>query len=164
MAITSKQTINVLGLNTQGFKSNSAYVPSLLKTNDVIFLSEHWLSNAEKYLISNVANPTHNVYFNAAEKQMMGRPYGGNCFMIHKDLTKNISVVHEDNNILAIKIVSDHQSLLILGIYLSCFHNKHSLEKYQDQLNIMTSILDMYIAENEIMIYWRFSDISRGTL
>ena len=88
MAITSKRTINVLGLNTQGFKSNSAYVSSLLKTNDVIFLSEHWLCNAEKYLISNVANPTHNVYFNAAEKHMMGRPYGGNCFMIHKDLTK----------------------------------------------------------------------------
>ena len=97
MAITSKQTINVLGLNTRGFKSNSANVSSLLKTNDVIFLSEHWLSNAEKYLISNVANPTHNVYF-AAEKQMMGRPYGGNCFMIHKNPTKNISVVHEDNN------------------------------------------------------------------
>ena len=110
MAITSKRTINVLGLNTQSFKSNSAYVSSLLKTNDVIFLSEHWLSNAEKYLISNVANPTHNVYFNAAEKQMMGRPYGGNCFMIHKDLTKTYQWFTKTT------IVSDHQSLLILGI------------------------------------------------
>ena len=156
MELGNSKLINMLSLNTQGFKSNYAYISSLLKTNDIIFLSEHWLSNAEKYLVSNVAKPTHNVYFNSAEKQMKGRPYGGNCFIINKDLSENISIIHEDTNILAVKIMPNQRNILIMGIYMSCFRDNNSIEKYQEQLNTLTNIIDMYIDESEIIIMGDF--------
>ena len=41
--------INISSFNTHGFKSNALFVNNLIKHNDIIFLSEHWLSSLEKF-------------------------------------------------------------------------------------------------------------------
>ena len=48
MACGNVNELQVTSINTQGLKSNSEYLSSLLDTNDIIFVCEHWLSNAEK--------------------------------------------------------------------------------------------------------------------
>ena len=47
--------VKITSINTQGLKSNSEYISSLLDTNDIIFVCEHWLSNAEKVLLKNLS-------------------------------------------------------------------------------------------------------------
>merc|ERR1712050_120433 len=101
--VKTRNSINIKSLNTQGFKSNVDHVNSLLQNTDILFISEHWLSNAEKIVIDNIIkNNTHSLFFTAAEKQSAGRPYGGNCFLTRNSVVKKVNVLHEDKNILAL--------------------------------------------------------------
>ena len=142
--------VKITSINTQGLKSNSEYISSLLDTNKIVFISEHWLSNAEKVIVENLSE-RHYPYFTPAEKGPNGRPFGGNCFLISKEF-KNIKTVHEDPNILAIKFNCNNVNILIIGIYLSCYRDRSTIENYSSQLNTISAILEMYVDECEIMI------------
>ena len=93
--------LKITSINTQGLKSNADYVAHLLDLNDIIFVCEHWLSNAEKILIDNLSD-VHKPYFSPAKQGPSGRPFGGNCFLVSKKI-RNIKILHEDPNILAIQ-------------------------------------------------------------
>ena len=73
--------VKITSINTQGLKSNSEYITTLLDTNDIVFVCEHWLSNAEKVILKNLSD-RHIPYFTPAEKGPSGRPFGGNCFLV----------------------------------------------------------------------------------
>ena len=87
--ISGSREIKITSLNTQGLKSNTEYISSLLETNDIVFLCEHWLSNAEKVIIDNLS-VRHEAHFTPAEKGPNGRPYGGNCFLILQRNTRTV--------------------------------------------------------------------------
>ena len=74
-ATISKVPVNITSHNAHGLKGNIDYTASMLKTNNVIFICEHWLSNAEKIILDNIATPTHTSYFTQAEKGPSGRPF-----------------------------------------------------------------------------------------
>ena len=80
-------------------------------------------------------------------------------------LDDDTKVVHEDANILAIKIPK--LSLLIIGVYLTCYHDTSSKEQYTSQLNSLTALIEMNIDENDIVIAGDFqafpSDIYDST-
>ena len=120
----------------------------------------------EFVILTNLSN-RHDPYFTPAEKGPNGRPFGGNCFMVSKEF-KNIKILHEDSNILAIKFNCNGVNMLIAGIYLSCYHDRSTIEKYSAQLNTLSGILEMYTDECEIMIvgdYQTFpSDVYDGVL
>ena len=142
--------LKITSINTQGLKSNADYVAHLLDLNDIIFVCEHWLSNAEKILIDNLSD-VHKPYFSPAEKGPSGRPFGGNCFLVSKRI-RNIKILHEDPNILAIQLNYNNTNMIIIGVYLSCYQDGSTIEKYTTQLNTLSGILEMYVDESEIMI------------
>ena len=142
--------VRIVGVNTHGLKSNSVYIASLIESNDIIFICEHWLSNAEKLIVAELTKPTHEDFFTAAEKKLQGRPYGGNCFLIRKNLLENTEIIYENENILAIQLQIGDLKLIVIGIYLSSYHDKTSIENYTDQLNNLSSIIEMYLDESEI--------------
>ncbi|XP_065652778.1 uncharacterized protein LOC136080098 [Hydra vulgaris] len=144
--------ITLCAFNCQSFKSNSYYISKLLKYFDIIFISEHWLLNIESFLLDNVALLTHNVIFHAAEKNTHGRPYGGNAFFIKKGMS-SFHIIHEDENILAIKGTINKRHLIFIGVYLSCCRNNNeSYDKYSSQLHTITSIMNNYEDEAECII------------
>ena len=51
--------VRIVGVNTHGLKSNSVYIASLIESNDIIFICEHWLSNAEKLIVDELTKSTH---------------------------------------------------------------------------------------------------------
>ena len=155
MAVNNTHNISIASINTQGLKSNTDYVfNDIIKNNDIIFICEHWLSTAEKHIIEN-GNKTHKLYFTSAEKHPAGRPFGGNCFLIKNSLNDTgIKVIHEDAHILAFQLPK--LNLLIIGIYLTCYHDTSSKEKYISELNTITAIMEMYLDESEIMIVGDF--------
>ena len=108
--------VNIIGFNTQGAKSNVPYITKLILDYDVIYLSEHWLSNAEKSIIENLIQPQHKLLFSSAEKKIMGRPYGGNCFIINESVAGTGTIIHEDNNILAIKVIKNDKTFIYIGV------------------------------------------------
>nr|XP_047143073.1 uncharacterized protein LOC124817264 [Hydra vulgaris] len=125
---------------------------NLLKSFDIIFISEHWLLNIESFLLNNIALLTHKVFFHAAEKNTHGRPYGGNAFMVRKKWS-SFYIIHEDENILAIKGTLNNRNLIFIGVYLSsCRNNNESYAKYSSQLQTITSIMNNYEDEGECII------------
>ena len=101
------------------------------------------MSNAEKHLIEEIIKPTHELYFTPAEKNACGRPFRGNCFLINHTMASYTEIVHEDSHMLVVKITSTATPLLIIGIYLTSFHDAKSVEEYNEQLNLITSIIRM---------------------
>ena len=157
MHTMSSKYLNIKGLNTQGLKSNIDHIINLLQETDILFLSEHWLSNAENIIIQNmITNKTHNIFFTPAEKQPAGRPYGGNCFLVRNSGTEKVKVIHEDKHILAVQFVSSSLNLIVIGVYLTCYHDLSSKDEYTQELNTITAIIEMYTDESEIIIIGDF--------
>ena len=140
---TLMDNVSIVGFNTQGMKSNSMYVNSLLIDNDIIFLNEHWLSNAEKHILENMCKHSHTIMFNPAEKKPCGRPYQGNCFLINHALANQVETIHKDNRVFAIKVASQSNPLLLIGVYLTSYHNADSIDEYREQLNLIASLICM---------------------
>ena len=113
--------IRITSINTQGLKNNTEYITSLLNKDDIIFICEHWLSNAEKTIVNNLTF-RHALYFTPAEKGPTGRPFGGNCFLVSKEFT-NVKILHEDSNILTIQLTANNINMIIIGVYLTCYND-----------------------------------------
>ncbi len=97
----SVRSYSFASINTHGLKANSDYILNeLVENNDILFVCEHWLSNAEKHILN---KKSHKLHFSPAEKQPAGRPYGGNCFLVRKDINIGVKIIHEDSHILAIE-------------------------------------------------------------
>ena len=128
----SDRAIKTIGFNTQGLKSNISFIEHLMKDYGIIFICEHWLSS-------------HKLYFTPAEKNVCGRPFLGNCFLIDHGIAPYTEVIHEDPHILAIKITSTATPLLVVGVYLTSYRLTKSVEEYNEQLNLLTSILLMNV-------------------
>ena len=58
----SNFAFSLCAFNCQSFKSNVAYILSLTQSHDIVFLSEHWLSNLEHFLLD-LVKTTHTTFF-----------------------------------------------------------------------------------------------------
>ena len=148
--------IKVAGFNTHGLKSNVPFVTNLINSFDVLFVSEHWLSNAERLVIKDIVSPCHKIHFSSAEKQASGRPYGGNVFIVNSINAGATTIVHEEPHILAIKATLNSKSYIYIGLYLTCFRNNTSVDAYKCELNTLSSIIKLYEDECEIVMLGDF--------
>ena len=144
--------IDIVGLNTHGLKSNVPFISELISHNDLIFISEHWLSNAEKPLIKDILSKNQKLHFTPAEKKATGRPHGGICFVVNKERLGVTTVVHEDEHILAIRCSINNKSYIFMGLYLTCYHGNSTINEYQQELDILTGLLQLYGDECQIVM------------
>ena len=85
-------------------------------------------------VIEKMRKPQNSLHFTSAKKQIMDRPYGGNCFIINKTAAGKSTIIHEDSNVLAIKVTNNNKSYIIIGVYLTCYRDNSSVEIYKYQL------------------------------
>ena len=153
--------LNIVGFNTQGLKSNISYISSLIKEFNIVFICEHWLSKAEKFVLEDMCKESHTLLFNTAEKSPSGRPFQGNCFLVDRILAPHIEIIHKDARVFAFKLCSASFPLLVIGTYLTSYHNKASLEEYNEQLNLMATLIRMN-SECEPIIIGDFQSFPDG--
>ena len=132
--IDGNADLKIVGLNAHGVKSNLTFIKTLFETYHITFISEHWLSNAEKMVINDSLSEDHKLHFSTAEKKVTGRPSGGNLFVVKKSCTGNTTVVHDDPHIFAIKTSGKLKPYLFIGVYLTCFHDTSSKENTKKNL------------------------------
>jgi hypothetical protein len=94
-------------LQLSQLKKNHLMVQKLINDFDSIFLIEHWLTNDEKYLISDLIND-HSMIFESdmhdfSNKRKPGRPFGGRCWLI-KNSVKALAVEQFNKIVSMIKI------------------------------------------------------------
>ena len=78
----------MLTFNCYGLKSSLDYVKELMKTNDIIFVNEHWLLDSEILVIKEILSDFY-VFMKlsmSCEANVCGRPYGGVGFICKQRL------------------------------------------------------------------------------
>ena len=144
--------IRVVGFNTHGLKSNVPFVGNLLNTFDVLFISEHWLSNAERLIIKDIVPSNYKLHFSPAQKKAAGRPYGGNLFIVNTGKVGISTIIHEEPHTLAIKVTLNNKSYIYIGLYLTCYRDHASVDAYKSELDTLSSIIKLYKGESEIIM------------
>jgi len=96
--------LSVLSLNTFGADDNVVYIEQMCAENDVIFLSETWLKEEQKYILSGISSD-HKVLFKSDMiiSPRFCRHYGGRAWFVRK----SIEVVHSD-------FINEHVSVIVL--------------------------------------------------
>ena len=61
-------------------------------------------------------------------------------------------LINEYSDILTMKVTVNNTNMIIIGVYLTCNHDRSTIEKYSTQLNTLSAIIKMYMDEGEIMI------------
>ena len=110
----------------------------------------------KKYILDDLAQHSHNLFFSSANKGLSGRSFGGNCLLISKHCSSSSQIVHDDDHILAVKTILNGAPLLIIGVYLTCYHDKQSTTDFVDQLNILSCILKSNAGDFEPIIIGDF--------
>ena len=157
--------IKIAALNTAVAKENFVYIKELIKNNNIVFLSEPWLSNLEKFLINNLCEENESIFFSSPMETLnsIGRPWGGLCCIIKKEI-KIINVENIEEGISILNISVNNEKYSIIGVYLK--YNSHKIEniiRYDSQLSLLEQKLkDLRIRKENIMIIGDFNgDIFR---
>lgn len=142
-------SVNIATFNCHGLKSSLSFVQSLLETNDILYVCEHWLRPGELNIISQ----THLSSFWTNLKSSMdptevpagGRPYGG-CGFICKRVRGLVfrPIPCTSDRISGVEVLSQQQTILsVFGVYMPYdSHNSDSKEAYLETLNELQGYLD----------------------
>ena len=104
-------------------------------------------------MINDQIKSTHTLFFHNANKLEQGRPFGGNAFLIRKDIFTTINVLFKNDHIYVIKTEEKGQTFFIIGVYLpSSKNNETSLEEYINQISVVQGMIDSCEDEGEIII------------
>ena len=81
MTGTIDTKMNIVAYNCSGFKPNFMYINKLTTIYDCIFLSETWLTQAERHLVHNYKQDFQIIY-TPEQKHINGRPFGGTLLLL----------------------------------------------------------------------------------
>ena len=71
---------------------------------------------------------SHHVSFSPANKGLSGRPFGGNCLLVSKQLCLSTpKIIHDDEHILAVKtILNDTPFIILYMVYSLEYQNTYN--------------------------------------
>ena len=142
---------NFVGLNCHGFKTNADYIKGLSESHEILFLSELWITEAEKTLLHNY-NKDFNIYFQPANQGLSGRPYGGTALLIKKSLPAP-ELIQKNEYATIVKLKLQNFDLLVIGVYLqSTSSNSTFKDRYYAQLSNIGGMIKQFENTSETII------------
>ena len=161
-ALNSTNQISISCLNCHGAKTSIVYINELIASNQVLFLSEHWLLELEKSAIDD--SSTHTLVFSPGSKKERGRPFGGNAFFVSNEL--KFELVQDFGFGILISIETSGVKIFLCGVYLKFCSYKNKSE-YADQLNLLSGFMETYSTGDNFLFMgdWNSSPLtepSRG--
>ena len=161
--------MNIVSYNCQNFKSNIACISDLIKSNDIIFLIEHWLAEEEAYLLNDLST-SHSIIFQSdfsfsstIGKRRKGRPFGGKCWIISNRLrVKDYQVL--SNAVSRIEVEGDCiESAIFYDVWMP--FDDGSFERYsalQSNLSLIGADIEDRNDTNVLVIGDFNADLKRG--
>ena len=151
------KVIKYVTYNCNGFKSNSPYIIQLTKQFDCIFINKTWITEAEKYLVTDTFSNRFISIFTPAKQNSHGRPYGGNILFLKKKYFDSINIIAQEDFVTSITANCNNSSLLISGVYLQSLSSKeHCVDIYRSQLNNISGTLERFCNVTEFIIMGDF--------
>jgi hypothetical protein len=130
----NNEQLHICTLNCHGLKGNVLYVEYIMKKYNIIFLSEHWIIEKDKFIFDKLCL-NHNILFLPAQTHLnsKGRPFGGLVWLV----SKNIKIVKYEfisDNLTTLEIRMHNTELMFIGIY--AFYNNNSIANFICQENL----------------------------
>ena len=120
--LTLAMALSLSCFNLNGFNSSQPYIAHLLKENQVLGISEHWLSGPELYKMERICS-SHSVYAKCnkdleTSPPNRGRGYGGVAIYCDKSLTATPVLGVLSDRIIAVTVGVGNQQLCIINVYM----------------------------------------------
>lgn len=136
--------LTFVSYNSRGFNAEKQqFLKSLLSRCTVLFLQEHWLSDKQLPLLSNL--DSNFVYAGVSgfgnRNILAGRPFGGCAILYRSDLAARVHVLDvHSNRVCALRLTTDSWRLLLICVYMPYEGDEKMTDDFADQLAIIDSI------------------------
>jgi Reverse transcriptase (RNA-dependent DNA polymerase)/Endonuclease/Exonuclease/phosphatase family len=144
--MADSHTLLVGSYNCRGYNSSkTAYIKSLLSNCTVLFLQEHWLSEDQLQLLSNV--DANFMCAGAAgfdnSDVLSGRPYGGCAILWRSDISAAVDILPTGSRrVFAVRMFNDTLRLLFINVYMPYEKDEETVDDFTDQLAIVESLIN----------------------
>ena len=128
------------GLNSSKF----SYVDSILSKCSVLFLQEHWLSDAQ---LSSLGSISANISYTGVSGfdnsvMLMGRPYGGCAILWQSNLFLSVTPIDVNSRRLcAARLCSESLKLVLINAYMPYEDSEDNCDKFVDTLAIIEDVI-----------------------
>jgi exonuclease III len=125
--------------NCRGYNSlKQSYIVSLLNKVDILFLQEHWLSESQFNVLSNI----HSEFMCTAVsgfdniEVLSGRPYGGCAILWRCNLFAKVHIVDAcSKRLCALRFETDECNLLLINCYVPYGAGVSSCDDFVSELS-----------------------------
>ena len=144
-AMMDSRSLTLATYNSRGFNAErQQFIKSLLSRCSVLFLQEHWLSDKQLPLLSNL--DSNFVYAGVSgfgnSDILAGRPFGGCAILYRSDLSACVQVLDvHSNRVCAIRLTMDALNLLLICVYMPYEGADSMTEEFTEQLANIDSIM-----------------------
>ena len=149
--------LRIASYNSKGHSSERInYMNNLLKSNDVLFVQEHWYLNSQLSDLSALLDNVNVIGTSGMNDNEIrsGRPYGGCAIVYNKQIKCTVTPIDVDNKrcVAAIMTTSDCVILLVT-VYMPCDCNTGSQDSvYNDILHDINLIINRYPYVNHVIV------------
>jgi len=144
MAVINSSVLKILSYNCRGYNiTKRNYVASLMAKCNILFLQEHWLSDAQLSLLSSISDGVsfHAISGFGNSEVLAGRPYGGCAILYQSALLVNMCPISVDSRrICAVRVCSDSIKLLLVNVYMPYEDNDDNIDEF---VSILTLVEDL---------------------
>lgn len=142
--------LNIVSLNVEGIKGNSAYLHTLLQRDNIVCLQEHWLWEFESGGLDRMfpgydsAIRCNDTFEEKISNLLIPRGKGGVCTLWHSSLTPFIKRLDVGNErIQAIQLSLKPSKVIVINVYMPTLET-NSYRQYQECLDIISSIMSAH--------------------
>jgi hypothetical protein len=138
---------NLLAFNIKNIKTNNVFIQDKINQIDVCYLTELWLHSGEQYILDTMFCNNYNIHFQSdmsiADSYKKGRPFGGKCWLIKKDLKINkCEFINQQISYVNISTAQD-SSIIIIGVYLQFDNNTtERFNEFISNLQLISTIIE----------------------
>jgi len=152
------QSIKIGAFNCFNYKSNQLATDKFIISNDITFISEHWLDVKEEFILNKFKDEYHVIYHATYDNynSKYGRPNGGTCWFINKQiqLISHEDLDPDDHRFSKIRIKDPSSDFIdIIGVWLIYDDGTNeAISTFQSNLSLMAGHLKSTNHKNNIII------------
>ena len=151
--------------NLNGFCSSQPYLLELLKCNDIIGVSEHWLSGPELFRLKGLSD-THNVTSKCNNDLLhcppaRGRGYGGVAIYWNKNVPASPIVGIKSDRLIGVELTMNGTRYCIINVYLPSSNAKVS--EFNEAIDELHTLITEYYQTCNMVVMGDFN-VSLGNL
>ena len=153
------ECLRIAAWNMNGFVSSQPYAAELLKDNDIVGLSEHWLSGPELHKLDRLC--VHHEVTSKSQKDLVnapptrGRGYGGVAIYYSKGLACAPIYGISSDRIVGIKVDIKGLKWYVLNVYMPSIDKPE--DTFEDTVDVLESLIREYSKSGNIVVMGDFN-------